>query len=103
MPYRPAAAGFPGYQKGIGSWIGLVASGTVGNSWYTLPSLEISPVASARQMIPSVSSKRSRRSVQSLPNQACSIGATPLPTPKSSLPPVSWSATHMSSRSRTGW
>ena len=34
MPYRPAVAGFPGYQNGIGSWTGLVASGTVGKSWY---------------------------------------------------------------------
>src|ERR1022692_3474145 len=54
-------------------------------------------------MIPSASSNRLRDSRQSLPNQACSIGATPRPTPKSSRPPVSWSATHMSSRIWTGW
>jgi hypothetical protein len=38
-------------------------------------------------MIPSESSKRSRDSVHLLPNQACSMGATPRPTPKSSRPP----------------
>ena len=53
--------------------------------------------------MPSVSSKRSRDSVHLLPNHACSIGATPRPTPKSRRPPVSWSATHMSSMIWTGW
>ena len=89
MPWRPAVTGLPGYQKGIGAWRGLVERGTLGKSWYALPALEISPVASALQMMPSVSSKRSFDSVHLLPNQACSIGATPRPTPKSRRPPVS--------------
>ena len=103
MPWRPAITGLPGYQNGIGLWKGLVASGTVGNSWYALPALEISPVANASQMMPSVSSKRSLDSVHRLPNHACSIGETPRPTPKSRRPPVSWSAAHMSSMIWTGW
>ncbi len=54
-------------------------------------------------MIPRVSSKRAFESVQVLPNQACSIGATPRPMPKSRRPPVSWSTTHMFSMISTGW
>ena len=29
MPWRPAVTGLPGYQNGIGSWSGFVASGIV--------------------------------------------------------------------------
>ena len=87
IPWRPAVIGLSGYQNGIAAWSGFVESGTVGKSWYTLPALEISPVANALQMIPSVSSKRGVDCVQLLPNHACSIGATPRPTPKSRRPP----------------